>query len=413
MILIGSDAGHGGTDPGALGEGVREKDQTLKFDSIFSREMEKDKNIKVLRTRTNDVYVSLKDRAKKYNDAGVNYLISHHMNAFNKKASGIEVLYTSEEGKKMAEFILQELLKTKVFKNNRGVKRRPGLYMLKATKPVSVIIEYGFIDNKQEKDLVISNLDRLARASALGVKKYLKTKYSFIDAPTSNTEVKPKPETKPDKNQEEDMMIIGKPTCDIQQMRKWAESKKANQLFIDLADTFYEVSVSKGIDPAVTYAQSAKETGYMKFGGVLDASFKNPCGLKITQGGGDKDKNAHKRFNTWKEGIQAQVDHLALYAGQVGYPDPNSPDPRHFPYLHGKAKTVKDLGGKWAPSKEYGISVEKMAKEIATMEKGRWSDIQWSYVEDKKYMTGRPKDCVTREELATVVYRILKERDSL
>ncbi|MGO0807090.1 hypothetical protein ACTPEF_24150, partial [Clostridioides difficile] len=38
-------------------------------------------------------------------------------------------------------------------------------------------------------------------------------------------------------------------------------------------------------------AQSAKETGFCNFGGVLDASFKNPCGLKTSVGGSDTDKN--------------------------------------------------------------------------------------------------------------------------
>ena len=162
--------------------------------------------------------------------------------------------------------------------------------------------------------------------------------------------------------------IMANPTVTIAQMRAWALSKKANPLFIELADVYYNISVKTGIDPAVTYAQSAKETAYMKFGGVLDASFKNPCGLKTSQGGDNKDPNAHKRFASWEEGIQAQVDHLALYAGKEGYPKAGSPDPRHFPYLRGTAPTVESLGGKWAPASNYGTSIVAMMKQIQSMD---------------------------------------------
>ena len=158
--------------------------------------------------------------------------------------------------------------------------------------------------------------------------------------------------------------ILGKPTATVEQMEAWAKSKNANQLFIDLAPIFYEESVKAGVNPIVTYCQSAKETGYMRFGGVLNASFKNPCGLKTNAGGSDTNPNAHQRFNTWEEGIRAQVDHLALYAGAPGYPKPGTPDPRHFPYLKGTAKTVEELGGKWAPSASYGTDIAKMVKEL-------------------------------------------------
>ena len=158
--------------------------------------------------------------------------------------------------------------------------------------------------------------------------------------------------------------ILNKSTVTVAQMKSWARSKGATKLFIDLAQTFYDVSVSKGVDPAVTYAQSAKETAYMHYTGVVNASYKNPCGLKITQGGGDYDIHAHKIFSTWTEGITAQVDHLALYAGQKGYPKSSTPDPRHFASIRGTAPYVEDLGAKWAPSPNYGNEVVVMMKQI-------------------------------------------------
>ena len=67
--------------------------------------------------------------------------------------------------------------------------------------------------------------------------------------------------------------------------------------------------------------------------------------LKTAAGGGDTDKNAHQKFDSWDEGVQAHMDHLALYAGANGYPKNNTYDPRHFVTIKGKATTVNSLGG--------------------------------------------------------------------
>lgn len=70
--------------------------------------------------------------------------------------------------------------------------------------------------------------------------------------------------------------------------------------------------------------------------------------MKTVVGGADTDPNAHQRFNTWDEGVQAHLDHLALYAGATDYPRSNTYDPRHFVTVKGNAVTVNALGGKWA-----------------------------------------------------------------
>ncbi|HHX68049.1 MAG: cell wall-binding repeat-containing protein [Miniphocaeibacter sp.] len=186
--------------------------------------------------------------------------------------------------------------------------------------------------------------------------------------------------------------IVGKPTTTIYQMKQWAKSKGANQLFIDLANDFYNISLARGVDPAVTYTQSAKETNFMKFTGVLDASYNNPCGMKNSAGGGDYDGEAHKRFNSWSDGIYAQVDHLALYAGKSDYPkysadlhnwyieegngnsynvsalkrNGTTTDPRHFSSIFGKCPTVESLGANWAPSETYGEDIVKYMNELYT-----------------------------------------------
>lgn len=161
----------------------------------------------------------------------------------------------------------------------------------------------------------------------------------------------------------DDFEILSAPTSTYEQCRKWAESKKASDLFMEILPILYNTAVENGVDPTLVVAQCAKETGYCKFGGVLDASFKNTCGLKTPGGGGDYDKNAHTRFDSWEDGALAQVQHLALYAGKEGYPLENPKDPRHFKDLFGKCKTVKSLSNNWAGS-GYGEDLEKMMKEI-------------------------------------------------
>ena len=98
---------------------------------------------------------------------------------------------------------------------------------------------------------------------------------------------------------------------------------------------------------------------------MIDASFHNPCGMKIPRGGGNFDADAHQRFPTWAQGIIAHIDHLALYAGAISYPRTDTTDVRHVASLLGKAKTVEALGGKWAPAADYGKAIVALVQAMA------------------------------------------------
>lgn len=162
-----------------------------------------------------------------------------------------------------------------------------------------------------------------------------------------------------------DFKIISDTEVTVKQAEKWAKSKGATETFVDLADLYFEYSKDHGkVNPAIAYVQAAKETGFGKFGGVLDESYHNPCGLKNASGGGDTDPDAHQKFDSWDEGVQAHLDHLALYAGAKGYPRDDTYDPRHFVTIKGKATTVNSLGGTWAPSATYGEEVGKLYEDL-------------------------------------------------
>ena len=180
------------------------------------------------------------------------------------------------------------------------------------------------------------------------------------------------------------MKIINKPTVSYKQCENWIKSKRtANVLALENLPIMWNAAVENGIDPAVLIAQSMLETGWYNFGGVVPASYHNPCGLKITKGGGCQDVGAHMRFFSWEDGIMAQSDHLALYAGGPTVPkyspecashqnsdkkaNGTTKDPRHFTYLYGKCPTVESLSGNWAMSKTYGNDIIKMINEIKSM----------------------------------------------
>ena len=181
------------------------------------------------------------------------------------------------------------------------------------------------------------------------------------------------------------MKIINKPTATYKQCEEWIKSKKtANKLALENLPIMWNCAIKNGIDPVVLIAQSMKETGWYNFEGVVPASFHNPCGLKITKGGGDYEVGAHMRFASWEDGIMAQSDHLALYAGGSTVPkyspecgthqnenckaNGTTKDPRHFTYLFGKCPTVESLGCNWAPSASYGTDIVKMINEVYAIE---------------------------------------------
>ena len=177
------------------------------------------------------------------------------------------------------------------------------------------------------------------------------------------------------------MNILGSPSATYAQSEAWVKSvKTANKLLLENLPKIWKAAEGNGIDPVVMLAQVCTETGYFNFGGVLNASFHNTCGLKTTIGGGDYEANAHMRFKNWDEGIQAHADHLGLYAGAKNCPkySPNTKnypndkykkngttlDPRHFTYLYAKCKTVEGLSGTWATDKKYAETLLKLINQI-------------------------------------------------
>ena len=149
--LICIDAGHGGKDSGAVGNGVIEKTIALKT-ALALGEMLKEQGFDVVFTRTSDVYVQLNERCKIANSKNADLFISVHINsAANENAKGTETLCYSKN--KFAELVQKNLVST-LNTNDRGVKERKDLAVLNGTKMTAVLLELGFLSNREEAKML-------------------------------------------------------------------------------------------------------------------------------------------------------------------------------------------------------------------------------------------------------------------
>lgn len=250
FFTIVLDAGHGGHDPGNLGTKRYSKsekdvalDITLKVGKILSDNV---KDIKVLYTRTTDVYPDLWQRAKIANEANADFFISIHCNSFKNNASGTEtfvlgvhrnstnmevakrendVILLEKDHEKHYQYdpnspesiigltlmqeeyldksielaqLVESSFVNKAKRTSRGVKQA-GLIVLHQTYMPSVLIEVGFLSNKKEEDFLNTNSGQLKIANAIvdAIKKFklhAKQNEVDIDAVTSVIKEDKKPE---------------------------------------------------------------------------------------------------------------------------------------------------------------------------------------------------------------------------
>ncbi|NJE53812.1 N-acetylmuramoyl-L-alanine amidase [Thermococcus sp. 21S9] len=168
------DAGHGGTDPGAVANGVEEKDINLAIALKVAKLLEED-GAKVVLTRDGDYYVSLSDRVSIANSAGCDIFISIHANAASDtSASGFEVYhyYGSTKGNLLATYVDEEIAKEIPLKN-RGVKEA-GFYVIKYTTMPAILIETGFVTNTYDVSIITDENYQWKYAYAIlhGVQRY-------------------------------------------------------------------------------------------------------------------------------------------------------------------------------------------------------------------------------------------------
>jgi N-acetylmuramoyl-L-alanine amidase len=221
-FIVVLDAGHGGNDPGNIGNGYREKNIALKVVQEIQAELQKVEGIKVILTRDKDILINLWKRGEIANKAKANLFVSIHCDSHTSNAYGAgtfvlglhankrnfevakrenAVISLEENFKERYEgfdpnseesvlglTLLQEENLDKSFslaadiqqnfsqslkRKNRGVKQA-GFVVLHQTYMPSVLIELGFLTNKNEGKFLNSKIgqQKMAKEIARSIKKY-------------------------------------------------------------------------------------------------------------------------------------------------------------------------------------------------------------------------------------------------
>lgn len=157
--IVVVDPGHGGSDSGAVGNGLKEKELNYKHAMAVYRLLEQDPSIKVYTTRESDVYPSLQFRTQLANEIDADLFVSFHNNSASSSAVGSETLYYPSANNTMS-LQMAQIVQNNIIKycgtNNRGIKPRADLYVLRTSNMPAVLIETGFISNAVEANLINS-----------------------------------------------------------------------------------------------------------------------------------------------------------------------------------------------------------------------------------------------------------------
>ena len=179
------DPGHGGSDPGAIGNNIIEKDLTLEISKYMYNRF-KELGIPVKLTRDSDIDLTPSNRPQKILDQFGNssdvIVISNHINA--GPGEGAEVIYALRNKDTLSQKILDEIEKEGQVIRKYYQKRLPSnttkdyYYVIRNTPNTeAIIVEYGFLDNNNDAQRLKNNYKRYAEAVVRAVANYAGYKY--------------------------------------------------------------------------------------------------------------------------------------------------------------------------------------------------------------------------------------------
>ncbi len=150
------DPGHGGSDPGAVGNGLLEKDVVLRV-SLALRDKLQAAGAKVVMTRTTDTFVSVNNRYQVANSSGAHSFVSIHTNSLaNSTAHGTETFWNRTnqhaESQKLAQVAQKHLIQS-LNTRDRGVKEG-SFAVVRYTSMPSILVELGFITNRSDAQMM-------------------------------------------------------------------------------------------------------------------------------------------------------------------------------------------------------------------------------------------------------------------
>ena len=178
------DQGHNPNPPntGAEGNGYREQDISYAVGQSLATLLRNDGRFEVRLSRPTSTTQlgtsnasSLRERVDDANSWGADYFISIHTNAsVSPSANGTEVLVYSSPSRSatLAEDVLREVTEITGLRS-RGVKERPGLYVLRKTNMPAILVELGFITNPSDAALMERSPSLFARGIYQGILDFL------------------------------------------------------------------------------------------------------------------------------------------------------------------------------------------------------------------------------------------------
>ena len=147
MAKVFLSAGHGGSNPGAVANGLIEKDINLNT-LLACKEVLEKHGVIVVASRVKDENDDVYEEVREANESGADFAVSFHANAGG--GDGFEVFYhtSNTKGKQLA--LLCEKYVKELGQNSRGIKSGNHLYFVKNTKMMAVLVESFFLDNKAD-----------------------------------------------------------------------------------------------------------------------------------------------------------------------------------------------------------------------------------------------------------------------
>lgn len=185
------DAGHGGADPGTSGNGIVEKDYTLKISEYMKKRFD-DLGIESSLTRNSDQTLEPSVRPKRaqsfYGTGSDVLVVSNHINSGG--GDGAEIIYSLRNNDTLSRLIAREFENAGQNVRRYYQRRLPSnpskdyYYMLRETpNNESIIVEYGFVDSKgDDVSQLKNNWENLAEAVVKAVAEYIGIPYTFQDS---------------------------------------------------------------------------------------------------------------------------------------------------------------------------------------------------------------------------------------
>ncbi|NGZ74300.1 N-acetylmuramoyl-L-alanine amidase [Saccharibacillus alkalitolerans] len=171
VIVI--DAGHGNQDPGAVGNGIREKDINLGIALKVEAILKKNSKVDVVMTRSDDTFLELKERVRVAKNVNADVFISIHNNSGSAAATGTETYYQRDNSKALATTLHKYILQATGFKDRKV--QYGNFHVIRETTMPAALLEVGFVSSANDAAQLRKEdfQQRVAEAIAKGLLEYL------------------------------------------------------------------------------------------------------------------------------------------------------------------------------------------------------------------------------------------------